>query len=381
MVATRWRTPALGLVICVVLIAGHSGVQAKPRKVKSKGIKYTLALTPPGADDPVRLCIEPGKEAWLEPAWGGGNRPAIRSGRGLKWSFIRDTRKGVIEGFLFLEVEPLEGRSFEDEADVYRGRLRSLWESAGATFERVTNEQATGPMKICGQRVKGRRLLQEVREQRDGRRYGATSVLFPLHGHLVVLTGYGKFDPLPAAMRAIGNPPKSWDAKRHVYHCVDFVGDPAAATFVVLPLPAGYDVVPGTPSETDEDLVNRFRRNREGSTPGSVTLQRFHLSPDITTKVAVERWAVARKTEGVAFDEPQPFELDGNEGWSIGYVRGGEAEGEPGRGWLVAWMSEPGVYALQWETTEMDAQIAERARAEVVLALREIKTWHVQPPR
>jgi len=357
------------------LAVAHAG-EPKPRRETCKGVTYAVEVTEPGGEAPSWLCLDMGKNAWLAPRVSRTKKPAVRTGRGFQWRYIADSRTNANTAFFYLEIEKLDGATFEEKTDAFVSRLRELWDGLGITLETVGKLQDAKRIKIGRESIQGLRLIQKVTLRDNGWRRDATTVFLPYHGYLVVLTSfcYGDYvAPVLKKLRLVD--PKIWK-KPQACRVVDFGGSPLRAKYFSLKIPREFACVPceaRVDAEKETEIAVWAVPGVPGTDAGtSLTLHRLRIGGDPVplTDLAGPRIADLEKA-GLTPSAPTDVKVDRRKAltWSARNEGGTEIV----RWWI--WTNASAAYGLEWKHTGGTPAEARMREAECEKTVRGLQTW------
>ena len=375
-----WRIACVAIVVALCTAQAFSG-ECKPQRVTGKGVTYAIDL-PTGENGQIEtLVLDPGRDAFLTAASTNRELPCVRTGSGLQWQMVPDSRVSVLNGFLYLECEPLAGRTFAHAARSFQHRLSDMWDGQRIDLEKVVTVRDGKRLKIMRKNVTGVEIVQQVRRRDNRWARPAITTLFERNGNLVALTYYGGSDPTGKVLKSLrlAND-KTWKKPR-ACHLTDFHGAPNLGRFFTLSLPRGYtcDVWASKVEEEEKGLVARWRPHGEAAcVPATLTLVRMNWGNGAILSDEVEDLRKAWKEAGYDVEETTAFEIAGRDGLSVTAKRQGEAESATRR-WLVAWQMRAAVYGFVWESSSQDAEGVQKARAEAVRTFESLQAWTGKP--
>lgn len=367
---------------CLSLLLPTATSEAKPRRVDGKGVVYVLELRDDASQEPTYLAIDPGRDAWQATATDSRGGTPIRFGAGMQWTFLRDSRYSVHQGFGYFEAEPLAGRSFAEAAEQHQEQLPDLWERKGITLNRIVNVKQVKRLKVAGCRTPGVQILQDVTVRSNGAHYDVRTVLFEMSVHIVALTFRGRSDYLTTMLKGLQKvKPRIWKKPQEV-HVVDVQGSPSQNTCIVLQLPLGYRARLTPVELEDKAVVGRWYRPEEGADRPSreLALRRLSLDPNQSVGEAVEAQLTRWKEGGAEVSALRGRNLGDHTGVCADYRLPGATEAEPGKaGWLLAWKTPHAVYALVLECLHPLGGTRSALCAEGEAILEDFQTWEAEP--
>jgi hypothetical protein len=370
-----WTLGVGGGLIVVSLLGFLPSVRAgELRRMDNRDVLYRLPAEVAGVVDGYQ--VDPGRNAWLMSAWDHLGRRTVRTGRGLAWVYVPDTRRSEVQGYAWIEVEPLEGRTPQAAMAAFEERLPGLWDRLEIALQRVTSARDVKGMKVAGSSLSGRKVQQEVLVRRSGWKTQADTLLFALGDALVAVSSYGRSDFATDVVRGIRKADaRSLERERSV-RVLELYSTPPAASYLAFHLPPGFRHEENDAAEGDRTRVDVWRRFDAGNPGGeAISLRRVDAPRGLDPAGVMDRERKTWRADGVESEEPFAVSFDGCAASVCAYRVPSRGDTGARAGLFAVWEACDGYRSLRWERSDADEATLAPQRETVLTMLQQARIW------